>query len=85
MPDINVHDLDAASVPFFVRYLEGQSKQLTEAEMDAVRGGNTKAFVTNPDDFKKLADEFGTITNKFPSDEENFDPLFPNLIPLEIY
>lgn len=44
MSDINQQDLNSEAVPFFARYLEGQvCEELSEAEMEVVRGGDSTA------------------------------------------
>lgn len=71
MSDINQQDLNSEAVPFFARYLEGQvCEELSEAEMEVVRGGDSTATTLKyPSDQEDSGG--GAVTLKYPSDQED--------------
>lgn len=67
MSNIKVEDLDSQAVPFFARFLEGQSyADMSEAEVSAVTGGAN--FVTKK--YPSDAEDGGIATRKYPSDSD---------------
>ncbi|MBD3886015.1 microviridin/marinostatin family tricyclic proteinase inhibitor [Phormidium tenue FACHB-886] len=81
MSEINVNDLNSPAVPFFARYLEGQSvADLSNEEIDAVRGGLKAITMAYPSDqegdlgvTKRYPSDLGdiAITHKYPSDGDD--------------
>lgn len=80
MSEINVNDLNSQAVPFFARYLEGQSvTDLSNEEVNAVRGGwaITMAYPSDREDdlgiTKCYPSDLGDIavTHKYPSDTDD--------------
>ncbi|MBW4614010.1 MAG: microviridin/marinostatin family tricyclic proteinase inhibitor [Desmonostoc vinosum HA7617-LM4] len=71
MSNIKVDNLDSQAVPFFARFLEGQSlEDLSEEEMDKVGGGcrvMTRKYPSDQEDGHGK----GGVTEKFPSDNED--------------
>ncbi len=70
MSNMEKPEENSQAVPFFARYLEGQwCEELSEEEMDDVRGGRGFAFTEKfPSDFE---DHAGCLTRKSPSDHED--------------
>lgn len=67
MSNIKVEDLDSQAVPFFARFLEGQTpEEVSEEDMDAVNGGIK--FVT----LKYPSDGEDNVTKKYPSDTDEY-------------
>ncbi|HEY9794404.1 MAG TPA: microviridin/marinostatin family tricyclic proteinase inhibitor [Leptolyngbyaceae cyanobacterium] len=76
MSDQNKEDLNSEAVPFFARFLEGQSaEEMSEEEMEAVAGG--KRYMTrkypsdNEDNISGGSGGGGAVTMKYPSDQED--------------
>ncbi|AOX03370.1 hypothetical protein BJP34_31525 [Moorena producens PAL-8-15-08-1] len=69
MSNMEKPEENSQAVPFFARYLEGQwCEELSEEEMDDVRGGRGFAFTKKyPSDWE---DGAGCFTRKYPSDHE---------------
>jgi hypothetical protein len=73
MSDNDRSDFNSQAVPFFARYLEGQfCEDLSEEEMEAVQGGTTFVTLKYPSDNEEGGHGGGVITNKFPSDKEDW-------------
>ncbi|MBW4509385.1 MAG: microviridin/marinostatin family tricyclic proteinase inhibitor [Scytonematopsis contorta HA4267-MV1] len=72
MSDSKQQDLNSKSLPFFVRYLEGQfCEDLSSEEMEEVQGGLTIAKKPYSDHW-----DGGTVTTlKYPSDKEDGSPI----------
>ena len=69
MSNIDINDLNSNAVPFFTRYLEGQTcHDLSEEEIEAISGGLPSIPIH-------------LLTDKFPSDGDDRNPNFP--IPLD--
>ena len=70
MSNMEKPEENSQAVPFFARYLEGQwCEELSEEEMDDVRGGRGFAFTEKyPSDQE---DHAGCLTRKSPSDHED--------------
>jgi len=67
MSNIKIEDLDSQAVPFFARFLEGQSyEDLSEEEMAAVTGGCGEIVTT----LKFPSDQEEGVTKKYPSDSD---------------
>ncbi|BAZ30403.1 hypothetical protein NIES4074_28630 [Cylindrospermum sp. NIES-4074] len=67
MSNIKVEDLNSQAVPFFARFLEGQScADMSEEEISAVTGG--AKFVTEK--YPSDAEDGGLTTKKYPSDSD---------------
>jgi hypothetical protein len=70
MSDQNKEDLNSEAVPFFARFLEGQSaEEMSEEEMEAVKGGGDAMTMKYPSD----QEDGGVVTRKYPSDGDDYD------------
>ncbi|BAZ30404.1 hypothetical protein NIES4074_28640 [Cylindrospermum sp. NIES-4074] len=69
MSNIKVEDLDSQAVPFFARFLEGQTPvEVSENELDAVNGGVCGGVTT----LKYPSDQEDVATKKYPSDSDEY-------------
>ncbi len=70
MSDQNKEDLNSEAVPFFARFLEGQSaEEMSDEEMEAVKGGGDAMTMKYPSD-QEDGGGGGAVTMKYPSDSE---------------
>ncbi len=70
MSDPNKKDLNSEVVPFFARFLEGQiTEELSEEEMEAVKGGGDPVTMKYPSD----NEDGSVVTRKYPSDGDDYD------------
>ncbi|MBW4614197.1 MAG: microviridin/marinostatin family tricyclic proteinase inhibitor [Desmonostoc vinosum HA7617-LM4] len=68
MSNIKVGNLDSQAVPFFARFLEGQScEDMSQEEVNSVVGGCKVTTLKYPSD-----NEDGGVTKKYPSDSDEF-------------
>jgi hypothetical protein len=74
MPPVKIDDL--APTPFFARFLEGQSTELTPEQMSSLRGGASEVTMAAPSDSDhaevKPSPFPGFDTSKFPFDMSQF-------------
>jgi hypothetical protein len=73
MSDQNKEDLNSEAVPFFARFLEGQSaEEMSDEEMEAVAGGKRVVTRKYPSDNEDVSGGGGIVTTaKYPSDQED--------------
>jgi hypothetical protein len=74
MSDQNKEDLNSEAVPFFARFLEGQSaEEMCDEEMEAVAGGKRAVTRKYPSDNDEGWGGGGGMvtTMKYPSDQED--------------
>jgi len=73
MSDQNKEDLNSEAVPFFARFLEGQSaEEMSDEEMEAVAGGKRVVTQKYPSDNEDWGGGGGIVTTaKYPSDQED--------------
>ena len=73
MSDQNKEDLNSEAVPFFARFLEGQSaEEMSDEEMEAVKGGGDSVTMKYPSDNEDGSNKNPSfITRKFQSDQED--------------
>ena len=78
MSDNNQKNLNSRAVPFFARYLEGQSiEDLSTEEIETVKGGNVDLTKFNifskkyPSDHEDQLGSNMAMTRKYPSDHED--------------
>jgi len=75
MSDQNKEDLNSEAVPFFARFLEGQSaEEMSDEEMEAVAGGKrymTRKYPSDTEDISGGGGGGGMVTMKYPSDQED--------------
>ncbi|MCC5654230.1 microviridin/marinostatin family tricyclic proteinase inhibitor [Nostoc sp. XA013] len=80
MSENKPEELNSQAVPFFARFLEGQSfEDLSDEESEGIGGGGKVVTVNNPPDVVTLKfpsdNEDGgggtAVTKKFPSDNED--------------
>ncbi len=70
MSDQNKEDLNSEAVPFFARFLEGQSaEEMSDEEMEAVKGGGDAMTMKYPSD-QEDGSGGGAVTMKYPSDSD---------------
>ncbi|MBW4427077.1 MAG: microviridin/marinostatin family tricyclic proteinase inhibitor [Nostoc desertorum CM1-VF14] len=70
MPENKPEELNLQAVPFFARFLEGQSfEELSDKESEGISGGSCKLTKKNKNNKKKK--DIIAETRKYPSDQED--------------